>query len=455
MTIVLRDDQERVRAELRAVRERARRVLLVAQTGWGKTAFASVLMAEACAEGRRSVFAVHRREIVLDTARRIREAGLRCGVVMAGEQHSDAPVQVASIQTLAARGYHPPADLLILDEAHHVVASQHQAIIDAYPAAEHLLLTATPERSDGQGLRGFVDAMIVGPSTRELVALGILAPVDVIAPERRRDALAMSPFTAWERWAGGRPTVAFLDSIDASERFCAELSIIGVRAAHIDGSTPKDSRDAILAAFAAGSVDVLCNVFVMTEGWDCARAEVLLLARGTSSRGPFRQMIGRVRRTGGRADKRATLIDLCGAVHQHGLPDEEFEYSLDGTRRTPAAAEWVRQCAVESCGLVFEGREWPEACPAGHPFPRRRPRAVELEEVARVTSVVPVAEQQAEFDRLSRVARARGWKPQAVGMQFKARFGFWPRGFRESAIAPRGCEGSEGLPMAAVQRGGR
>ena len=102
-----------------------------------KTATASALIQWAVAKGRRVVFIVHRREIVLDTARRIPGAG----VVMAGHPRTDAPVQVCSIQTLVAREAHPPADLLIWDEAHHCAADTYRDIAAQYPGGEVLVVS--------------------------------------------------------------------------------------------------------------------------------------------------------------------------------------------------------------------------------------------------------------------------------------------------------------------------
>ena len=111
----LRPHQTRAIGDVRDAFRRTRRVLLVAPTGFGKTAVSAQLIAWAVARGRRVLFLVHRREIVLDTHRRLPGSGL----VMAGERVTEAPVQVASIQTVVAREQHPPADLVVWDEAHH------------------------------------------------------------------------------------------------------------------------------------------------------------------------------------------------------------------------------------------------------------------------------------------------------------------------------------------------
>ena len=101
---------------------------------------------------------------------------------------------------------------------------------------------------------------------------------------------------------------------------------------HIDGTTPLEERKAILAGFAAGSVDVICNCAVLTEGWDRPEASCLILARPTKSLGLYRQMIGGVLRPAdGKTD--ALILDHSGAVFMHGFPDDEIIWTLHEDRR--------------------------------------------------------------------------------------------------------------------------
>lgn len=413
---------------------RVKRVLLVLPTGAGKTHTAAALIARAHARGRRCLFLVHRREIVMDTARRLTAAGIPCGVVMAGQPSTEAPVQVASVQTIAARELAPLADLIIWDEAHHVAADTWRTIAAQYPGAYHLGLTATPVRSDGQGLRDAFDELVVGSTVAELVDLGVLAPCDVVGPGKRQSQLSMAPFEAYQRWATGRPTVAFCATITESKALVAALTEQGVAAAHLDGDTSKRRRDAILADFAEGRLDVLSNVAVLTEGWDCHRAEVILLARGCDSPGTLLQILGRGRRFGDDLSKRCLLIDLCGSVRQHGMPDAHRDWTLDGLRAPPkSAAEAIRQCA--ECGAVYYVAQHSRACPQGHVPPPKPVREVKPAAVGLITATATREEMQAEFDRLSALRRERGWKPAAVPVMFKQKFGFWPVRFRERRVA--------------------
>lgn len=444
--MILRPVQIRAVDRLRDAFGRTRRVLLVAPTGYGKTACAAELMRRAHERGRRVLFLVHRREIVLDTARRLRERGVPTGVVMVGVERVEAAVQVASIQTITAREVVFPlgrGDLLVIDEAHHADAITYRTIAAQYPDAYHLGLTATPERSDRRGLRDAFDELVIGATVPELVGLGLLAPIDVVGPGKRQSQLCMAPMEALQRFAlrasgSGfqmRPTVAFVESVEASRALVAALGEQGIAAAHLDGNTPAKRREAILDDYEAGRLDVLSNVFVLTEGWDSSRAEVCLLARGCDGVGPFLQMIGRVRRNTGVPSKRALLIDLVGAVWQHQMPDAERGWTLDGLRKVAANDndDAVRQCP--ECGRVYEARLHPRACPNGHVPPPKPPREVKPAPVARIVSVVEREAMRVEMERLRAVARERGYRPAWVGMRFKERFGFWPRGLRERGAA--------------------
>lgn len=423
----LRDYQVRAIDLVRAEYRRGRRaVLLVLPTGAGKTATASQLIAWAVARGRRCLFVVHRREIVLDTHRRLVAAGVPCGVVMAGEKPSDAAVQVCSVQTLVAREQHPAADLIVWDEAHHCTAGTYRDIRAQYPSAWHLGLTATPERSDGAPLGDAFEALVAPITVAELVAAGHLAPIEVLAPPTRlQSAIGATPADAWREHGGGRPAVIFTGTI-AESRECVEA--LGERAAHLDGSTPRRERDEILRRFEAGELDVVSNCSVLTEGWDSARAEVCVLARGCGSLPVYLQTIGRVRRTGGNAAKRCLLIDLAGAAHEHGMPDEDREWSLDEGQEQRRKSDREALSTCLHCGAVVRyASRGPQCRKCDAPWPPPERVEVQRQPLAAVVVSATRREREDELARLERIARARGYKPGWVGVRFKEKFGFWPR----------------------------
>jgi superfamily II DNA or RNA helicase len=136
-------------------------------------------------------------------------------------------------------------------------------------------------------------------------------------------------------------------------------------------------------------------------------------------------MVGRVLRRAG--DERALVVDLAGVTHEHGLPDEDREFSLDGiARKEKSDREWISQCLA--CGFVTRGVSRGPACrQCGALWPAPEPVRVEAAEMTAVRSVVPRWKRDEELERLTRIARERGYKPGWASVRFKEQFGFWPR----------------------------
>ena len=427
--IALRPYQARAIDAVRAEYAKGvRRVLLVAPTGFGKTATASELIRRSVVKGKRVLFTVHRREIVMDTARRLRAADVPCTILMAGEAFDEAaPVVVASVMSIVAREHHPAADFVIWDEAHHTAAKSYADIAALYPGARHLGLTATPERGDGVGLRDAFDALVVGATVSELQAEGYLAQCDVLAPAAKsKGKLAMSPADAIARYGEGRSAVVFCGSVAESKALAAEL---GETARQIDGNTPAEERDASLAAFASGAARVLTNHSVLTEGWDSPRAKVCVLARSVASPGALIQICGRVLRPF--EGQRALIVDLAGNVRELGLPTEDRVFTLDGIARAEKTKRpWLSPCSV--CGQVVLGTKRGDFCSiCGTAWPVKEALEVKPAELA---AVKPGA-RKATMDEKSRtwrhllnlaavLGRKRGWAAHA----YRRRYGVWPRG---------------------------
>jgi DNA repair protein RadD len=336
-----------------------RRIILVAPTGSGKTVIAAEIVRRAVALGQRILFLAHRIEIVQQTSDKLFDLEVDHGIIQAGFLPQDGPVQVASVQTLHVRAMRsrkielPKADLLIVDECHHATANTWRKIIEAYPDAVLLGMTATPCRGDGRGLGGIFETMIECPQVQELVDLGYLVETRVYAPWRpnlrgirvqagdyseaqlaeRMDQpkLVGDIISNWHRLAEGRRAVVFATGVGHSVHLRDEFLKSGVSCDHIDGTTPKDERDDILKKLAAGVIDVVCNCMVLTEGWDMPEIGCCVLARPTRKMGLYRQMIGRVLRpANGKPD--AIVIDHAGAVYRHGFAEDRVEWTLDPER---------------------------------------------------------------------------------------------------------------------------
>lgn len=369
----LRPYQLRAIEALRASYARGRRrPLLVAPTGSGKTVCAAYVIQAALTRGNRCLMVAPRRELIGQTVRKLADAGVTdVRVIQAARDEGDPEdrVIVGSIQTLTQPrwlGNLPHADLVIADEAHHLVSAQWSKLASAYPAARWLGLTATPERADGRPLGDIFDDLVVAASVSELTELGCLVPCHIYAPseELASAELAEDVVDAYQRRTPGQLAVVFCATVAHARSVAAGF---GPTAAVVTGTTPGAVRDDILARFQAGSLRQLCGVGVFTEGWDCPPAAVCILARKFGHAGLFLQCVGRVLRPW--PDKLdATLIDLCGSVHRHGPPDLPREYSLTGRAISAIRKDSLSQC--RDCGSVFLAG--PSVCPyCGAELPRR------------------------------------------------------------------------------------
>jgi DNA repair protein RadD len=465
MSVNLRPYQFDISAEFERHVERGdRSILLVAPTGSGKTVIAAAIIA---GTPRRVLVVAHRREIVNQTSAKLAAHGVHHGIIQAGDDDKLRPmaaVQVASIQTLHARAIRstsmlmPLADLVVIDEAHHACAATYRRVIEAYPNAIILGLTATPCRGDGRGLGGIFNTMIECPQVPDLIEQGhlvksrVYAPVDPdlkgvrtvkgdyheaqLADRMDRPKLVGDIVTHWHKYGERRRTIAFACSVGHSIHICDEFVKAGVRAEHLDGSTPVDDRNAILARLGSGETEVVSNCMVLTEGFDCPDIGCIVLARPTKKMGLFRQMIGRgLRPAEGKTD--VVIPDHSGAVFRHGLPEDRVEWTLDPERRAVASAHQKRQAKHETrlieCSQCNTLRVGGMPCPSCGFLPRRPAEFIataagELGLVqggkARVT--------YSEVDRatwhgmLAAVAAERGYKPGWVGHKYKEKFGDWP-----------------------------
>jgi superfamily II DNA or RNA helicase len=445
--IRLRDYQIEAVSRLRkAYQAGARRLLLVASVGSGKTVIAAHLVQSAHSKARRVLFVAHRWELLDQPARLLRDCGLRVGIIKAGVRPDlDAPVQVASIQTLARRAL-PPADLVIVDEAHRAVTASYRCL-DAYPA--HLGLTATPWRLDGRGLGERFHDLIEVATTPDLVRDGWLIDPIVYAPHvpelptgaskeytaaqlssaMDRNELVGDIVEHWKRIAPGRRTVCYAATIDHSRHIVARFAAAGIAAEHVDGNTPPDERAAILDRLRTGETLIVSNVDIITEGYDLPSLSCAILARPTVSLTKALQMIGRIMRpTAGKSD--AIVLDHAACTIRHGLPSEPRVWSLEG-REQRRADSGVRVCSY--CFAVSRAKVRCDQC--GEAFPvehrtntiKRERRGDLIRAAARAKAArTSEADKVRIFHELRAVGQRKNYKPGWAYWQFRLKFGEGP-----------------------------
>lgn len=424
MTSTLRPYQSRAIADLReAIRSGTKRVLLVLPTGGGKTVIAEEITRRHIAQGGRVLFLAHRDELIRQSAATFIDAGISDVRVIQADRcsgSSSARVTVASIPTLASRPHElPPASLVIFDEAHHTRARSWETIASTYSDSILIGLTATPERADGKPLGDVFNGIVVVSTVRELTDLGYLVPCSVFAPAEFKDALADDPADAYLERGDGKRGIIFCATVEHAKQAAQRLVDHGVPAACVDGKLAAGTRRSLLDRFSAGTLRVITNCGVLTEGFNDPAVEVCILARACDHVGLYLQIVGRVLRPAS-GKQSATLIDLRGVVHRHGLPDDEREYSLEGEAiRTVQSLAPLKSC--RRCGYC--GRTW-RACPrCGNEQSDPKPIEVRRAELKQVFATHGDDEKQRYWERLKGIAAERGYHPKWCEHRFRARYG--------------------------------
>jgi DNA repair protein RadD len=448
------------------VRAGKKRIIIVAPTGSGKTVIAASMIHSAVQRGGRVLFLAHRAELLEQCSARLDSVGVEHGIIQAKHWRTDSarPVQVASVQSLVRREK-PPATLVFIDECHRARAATYTKILESYPCAVVIGLTATPTRADGKGLGGeLFQEMIIVAQPRELIAQGFLVPFagfgfenpDLSGVHSARGDYVEGELAAavgttriiggiverWREHAAGVRTVVFAVNCAHSRQIVESFKAAGIAAEHVDGETPTDERAAILARLAGGETRVVSNVDLLTEGFDLPTLECCVLARPTKSARIFLQAIGRVMRPApGKA--MARIHDHAGALLYHGLPDEDRQWSLSLDQVVGAAK--VKQCPA--CFACYA--PGPSACPqCGHKEehdPNQPARGVEemQQEILSIDEIRHLRasssdDKASEFKRLQAVGERLGHAPGWASHEYRRTYAVWPRfasGVLERAVA--------------------
>ena len=415
----LRDYQHTAIAEVRAaLAQPEKSVVLVLPTGAGKTTVAAEMTRLMVAKGKRVWFCAHLFELVSQARARMELFGLSVGCIAAGwDYHPARPVQACMVQTLARRIATLPAhqlpDFIFFDEGHHTAAGTYQKVIEACPTAYRIGLTATPFRLDGKGLRDYYAHLVAPITAAELVARGYLVPARYYATEadlegisnRGGDYAADELFKRFNKrtlyrgvvinylnFAGGRKAIVFNINVEHSLQTCQAFLDEGIACAHLDGTTPAAQRAKILAEFAAGKWQVLCNVALFTEGFDLPDLGAVILNRATQSKSLYLQMVGRgLRPSAGKAN--CIVIDHGENVKTHGFFDDDIEHSLDAPakkkKKVGAALDVSPIKFCPACDLISKAQARTcEECGYSWPESFEKAKEADFMEITRTTAVI-------------------------------------------------------------------
>lgn len=407
--MLLRPRQQTLVDRARVALDTFGNTLAVAPTGAGKT----VMLSATVQPGERALVLQHRDELVAQNRRTFHayHKNADTGVVDATDKQFHRPVVFAMVQTLArpaALESMRPVDLLVIDEAHHAAAGSWDKIAlkakALNPKVRTFGLTATPGRGDRKSLRNVFDNVCDQITLAELIAAGnLVKPRTFVVDLGVRDELANVRKTAvdfdmqaveaimdkrplnesivehWKERAGDRKTVAFASTVEHATHVAEAFTSAGVRAEVVHGELGSRDREGALARFERGETQVVVNVAVLTEGWDCQPVSCVLLLRPSSHKSTMIQMIGRglrpvdPERYPGVVKNDCVVLDFGTSTLTHG--SLEADVSLDPREKTGLApTKKCRECGAtvpisvmecSLCGAGFERDEGGGAAEAG------------------------------------------------------------------------------------------
>ena len=365
--ITLRDYQQLAKEEIFGKWNLVDNILYQMPTGTGKTRLFTSIIRDINIWGLRHninyriLIIAHRSELIEQSSRSLDKYRIKHGVLagtMKDKRDLTQAIQVASIQTIT----HPANqcliddlkfDFIIIDEAHHAVANSYQKLWDYCPDAKKLGVTATPWRMNNSGFAQIFDVYIPSMSIKDFIQKGWLAtyqyysiPVSSelvksiesirefdIEGDYKNSALVevcdtskirAQLYDSYEKNVLGKKGIIYSISREHSEHICLQYRSRGVTIENIDSKTPAKIREEVIQAFRDGEIDIIVNVDIFSEGFDCPDIEFIQLARPTKSLVKYIQQVGRGLRKNG--DKKCIILDNVGMYSRFGLPDEERDW---------------------------------------------------------------------------------------------------------------------------------
>ena len=439
-----------------------KRVLLRAETGSGKTIMATNILHRARQKKNTTWFVVPRKQLLRQTANTYEAFGLPHSYIASGKEYDMfADNYIVSLQTLTKRldSVDPPR-LAIVDECHFDFGLDNLFEWFKKHGTYVIGLSATPLLSNGDGLDKWFGDMVMGLPLRQLIDLRRLsdyryfeanAPDKAALKANNKSDYTKKSMTDWldvhgkyivgnaidlyKEYSYGKLCIHFAPSIQESERTAMQYNKAGIPAAHMDGNTPELIRNEIIRKYAEKELLVLCNVDLMTFGFDLSAqvgkdvvVETEIDASPTKSLTKQRQKWGRALR---RKDEPATIIDLVGNSEMHNYPCTDIDWNLDGKERK-VRKETKREVKMRQC----------PSCPRCHPPAPKCPYCgheyeVQARKVENVDGIIREIDKEAiratkkvkrmEVGRaktikdLQQIAKERGYKQGWVYQIMKAR----------------------------------
>ena len=359
-----------------------KRQILMAPTGAGKTYLGLRICDEALQRDKRVMFVCDRKTLINQTSATADAYGMPAhGVIQAGHPRMATfrKFQIASAQTLAARGIDDTFDVIIIDEAHTLYDATTQLVLNTKAAV--VGLSATPFT---KGLGAIYTRVVNAATMDELVKLGVLTPMRVLScvrPDMTGAKTTGGEWTAkeagargmeligdvvgeWIKHADNRKTICFGPTVAHCESLREKFEAAGVGCALFTGETDDNERKAILADYrnADSRIRVLVSVEALAKGFDVPDVSCVIDCRPLrKSLSTFVQMVGRgLRQAPGKTD--CLLLDHSGNIQRfaddfsdlyfNGLSELDAGEKLDREVRKDEEheAKSCPSCGFSPCG---------------------------------------------------------------------------------------------------------
>lgn len=357
-------------------------VLIVSPPGSGKSVVIAEIARLTVERGGHVLFFVHRQELVKQIKESFRKQNVdlnHCTIMTVGK--------VANrLKTL------PKPNLIIVDESQHSRAKTYRKIFDYYSDVPRLGFTGSPWRLSGKGFKDIYSAMVQGPTTKWLIEHHKLAPFTVYGYQLGdKSALkhsstgdytkqSMDDFTksiihgdivkSWLKFAKDRKTIVYCHSTSFSKEVAQAFRNKNINAVHVDAKTPSNKREQIMDSFKQGKIKILCNVDLVSEGFNVPDCSCVVLLRPTESLVVYLQQSMRAMRY--QPGKHAIIIDQVGNFEKFGLPDTEYQWTLNDRAKHPRRddGKGTDGPAIKTCPECFAVIEASNVtCPlCGHDF---------------------------------------------------------------------------------------
>lgn len=338
-------------------------VLIVSPPGSGKSVVIAEIARLTTEKNNHVLFFVHRKELV----KQIKESFIK----------QDVDMNLCTIMTVGKVANRlnilPKPSLIIVDESQHSRAKTYQKIFDYYSDVPRLGFTGSPWRLSGKGFKDIYSAMIEGPTTKWLIEHHKLAPFTVYGYQLGDKSVlkkgstgdytgkSMDEFSksiihgdivkSWLKFAKNRKTIVYCHSVSFSKEVAAEFRSQGINAIHADSKTPAGKRDQIMEDFKNGKIKVLCNVNLVSEGFNVPDCSCVVLLRPTESLVVYLQQSMRAMRY--QPGKHAIIIDQVGNFEKFGLPDQDRKWTLNDRAKHPQREGGSDGPAIKTCPECF------------------------------------------------------------------------------------------------------